>query len=266
MPHLRDMAEFAADGCLVKPLFHQFVLDEGSTKDLNLLVRRPVRRVPDGRFHASKHPLSSERDLYLWMTGAAEQEEMSYVALLSVMFGSLAHAINEALLDWMGVSVPVPEGICPACGRPRRKLRARPSPDYCTEHGFVHELTRSSCHLDAILNFGSPVGVAPEDGGRLVCADWHGYDFKTIRPMGLKGVKDMDLDAFREKWPHYWAQMQECMRQSGLRKYIVFFMTMGNPWETREFHVPFDPEFAAATEEKYLAVIDHVERRVPIIA
>ena len=75
----------------------------------------------------------------------------------------------------------------------------------------------------------------------------------------------MDLDCFREKWPGYWAQGQECMRLSGLRRYIFLFMTMGFPWETREFHFDFDPGFAMATEQKYLDVISHLERGVPIV-
>jgi hypothetical protein len=566
----------------------------------------------------------SDRELYLWMTGALPEEQMDYKSLMSVMFGTLAHAINEAFLDWMGVSVPLPPGDCPACGRPRRRLRARPSSRYCTEHGAVDEKTRARCHLDAILEFGGgklawdmdlsaahgydfkclapetlvsmsdgsllPAakisegdsilgwdetagrlvprrvshawdnGIAPvvkvrtrggreltvtedhpfltkrgwvkardlvsfgtewkhgrnrpidhdairtawghswwggEEGdadqaallgllvgdGGLTCGRvnltnndpgvfefvssyvarfgckltrtgsrkaetyhisaglganrnhfldllrkegllgkgarakfvppsvWAGgpmswaaflsgyldadgsvfsYTYplvkwtsvnrelllecqvllsylgikssvnvqrgtykgaehiswvlwvrdarsvaraqqvlrphhsrksraldalspvvrtdgrfvrdnlewdavtdvipllarptisieveghthvtgglithNTIYPMGLSKVRDMDLGEFRERWPHYWAQMQECMRIRGLRRYIVFFVTLGNPWETREFHIPFDPEFAAETEAKYLAVLSHVERKVPIVA
>ena len=75
----------------------------------------------------------------------------------------------------------------------------------------------------------------------------------------------MDLDVFREKWPKYWAQMQECMRMTGLRRYIVFFQGLGNPWEQREFHIPYDAVFAAQTEAKYRRVLDHVNRGVPIL-
>jgi hypothetical protein len=267
MPKFETMARYAADGCLVKPLFHQFVLDPQATTKLNLLVERPTRRAPDGWFHASQHPLMSERELYLWMTGELPEDPWDYKGLMSVMFGTLAHAINEAFLDWMGVSVPLPPGDCPACGRPRRPLRARPSSRYCTEHGFCHGPTRSRCHLDAILDFDrkNHQGLGWQRTGILL-PHWHGYDFKTIYPFGLKDVPDMNLEAFRAKWPHYWAQMQDCMRITGLRRYIVFFMGLGNPWDTREFHIPFDPEFAAETEAKYLAVLDHVERKVPIVA
>jgi hypothetical protein len=267
MPKFDTIARYAAEGCLVKPLFHQFILDPSATTNLNLLVERPMPRQPDGWFHASQHPRMSERDLYLWMTGQSEPEEMDYKSLMSVFFGTLGHAVNEAFLDWMGVSVPLPPGDCPACGRPRRALRARPSSRYCTEHGAVHEPTRARCHLDAILDFDrqNHLGLGWQRTG-IPLPHWHGYDFKTIYPMGLGKVRDMDLDAFREKWPHYWCQMQECMRITGLRRYIVFFLSQGFPWDTREFHIPFDPEFAAETEAKYLAVLSHVERKVPIVA
>lgn len=250
MPVFTTTAKYAASGCLVKPLFHQWIMEENSAS-FSLLVERPVRRDPDGWFHASSHPLMTDHELYLWMTGQLVPGPMSYVALMSVMFGSLAHAMVEAFLDWLGVAVPLPDGDCPACGKPRRPLRARPSNKYCTEHGYADERTRSRCHLDSILDL---------QGGR------RGFDLKTIRPMGLNKVPDMDLEYFMNTWPHYWAQMQECMRLSGLREYIVFFVTLGNPWETREYHLTFDPAFALETERKYLRVLSHLERGVPIIA
>ncbi|MCW2929899.1 MAG: hypothetical protein JWM19_861 [Actinomycetia bacterium] len=256
MPTLTSgMAEFAAEGCLVKPLFYNFIMDPKATA-LNLLVERPVQREPDGWFHASQHPLAGEKDLYLWMTGQLPPEQMGYVSLMSVMFGSLLHAPVEAFLDWMGASVPLPPGECPACGRQRRPLRARPSSKYCTEHGFAHLATRARCHLDAILKFGDEL---------------YGFDFKSIYIYGFAktkdraAIRDMDAGQFRERWPGYWAQMQECMRLSGLRKYIVMFLTMGNPWDTREFHFDFDPQFAADTEEKYRYVLDRVRREEPIL-
>jgi hypothetical protein len=250
MPTLTGIEEMAAEGTLVKPLLHQFLTDTESDAGINVLVRRPARRAPDGRFHASSHPLASDRDLYLWLTGQAKEDDFSYAARCAVLFGSLFHGMFEAFLDGTGHAVPLPPGDCPACGKPRRLLRARPSFRYCTEHGFTHPETRASCHLDAIMDF----------------SDRSGLDLKTCHPYALKGVRDMDAAQFREKWPHYWAQGQECMRLSGLRRYIFLFMTMGSPWDTREFHFDFDPEFAVQTEEKYRRVIYHVEQGVPIVA
>jgi hypothetical protein len=251
VPNLRKLAEIAATGTLVKPLLHQFAMSD-DVASISIRVDRPVTRQHDGWFHASQHPLLTDYELYQWMTRTSEPEDMSYTARMSVMFGSCAHGIIEAFLAWARIAEPLPQGECPACERLYRPLRARPSDRYCTEHGFASNRTRARCHLDSILGFG--------DGDR------RGFDFKTIHQFGLKGVRDMDLAAFRDKWPGYWAQGQECMRLSGLRNYIFLFMTLGNPWETREFHVPFDPAFAVATEEKYLAVLSHLERGVPIVA
>lgn len=265
MPHIRRLAEISASGTLVKPLLHSFVMSPRADVKLNLLVQRPVQRKPDGRFHASQHPLLGEYDLYRWMTGQAAEDdgfgEMPYNARMAVTFGAMAHAIIEAFLAWTGKAVPLPKGDCPNCGRPYRPLRARPGFSYCTEFGFVHPPTRASAHLDAILDFGGDRTAWSLQGDAVF-----GFDLKTIHTFGLKDVRDMDAAQFKEKWPRYWAQAQECMRLSGLRRYIFLFMTMGWPWETREFHVPFDPGFAVETEEKYLRVISHLERGVPIVA
>lgn len=254
MPVLTTMAEQAAVGCLVKPLFHQWVMDPAVPIDFTFRVQRPAPRQPDGWFHASQHPLATTKELYQWLARPEryKPEVMGYPALMSVMFGSLSHAVIERFLDYMGVAVPLPEGDCPACGRPYLSKGKRQTRDYryCEEHGGADLETMSRCHLDSVLDFG--------DGQR-------GFDFKSIYQFGLKGVPDMNAAAFREKWPGYWAQMQECMRMTGLRRYIVFFLTLGNPWDTREFHFDFDPEFAGATRQKYLNVISHWQRGVEIV-
>jgi hypothetical protein len=261
MPVLEGLADLAAEGCLVKPFWYQWVMDPATVFSVNVMVDKPTERRPDGWFHASQHPLAGERELYQWMTGTVKQDKRSYTMQASAMMGSLGHACIESLLDWMGVAVPLPPGECPACGKPRRPLRARPSRRYCTEWGFADEATRARCHLDSILDM-SRSGAAWQLGGPSV----YGFDFKTIYPMGLSKIPDMNLAFFREKWPHYWAQMQECMRMTGLRQYIVFFLGFGNPWDTKEYHVPFDPEFAAATEAKYRRVLYHVDNQIPVVA
>lgn len=255
MPTFTDTGHLAAEGCLVKPLFHRFFQDDTIPFEFHLRVSRPLPRPPDGWFHASAHPLASDRELYLYLARpeSYRPEPFGYVGLMSVMFGSLGHAVIEAFLDRMGVSVPLPPGPCPACGLERKPLRAvrRSGGRYCTEHGAADPVTRSRCHLDAILDF--------KQRGTF------GFDFKSIHQFGLKGVPDMDAEAFRAKWPNYWAQMQECMRLTGLRRYIVFFLTLGNPWDTREFHFDFDPAFAAETEAKYRRVIGLVEQGTEIL-
>jgi hypothetical protein len=254
MPTFTDIGAKAAEGCLVKPLFHQFFQDPNIKFEFSLRVARPVPRPYDGWFHASVHPLATDRALWMYLAHPEKvvREAMDYTSLMSVMFGSLGHAVIEAFLERLGVAVPLPPGLCPVCGLPRKQVLAgAPASKYCTEHGFADPETRARCHLDSILDF----------KGRGV----FGFDFKSIHQFGLRKVPDMDAAAFRETWPGYWAQMQECMRLSGLRRYIVFFLTLGNPWDTREFHFDYDPAFAAQTELKYKRVISCVERGQEIL-
>lgn len=254
MPALvKGVAEYAAAGCLVKPVLTQFFQDPSVDFEFNLHLKRSGNRAPDGWFHASTHPLMTHRELYLYLTAPEKlpPRRMDYVGWMATTMGTVTHGVIEAALERMGVMVPLPGGDCPACGLPYKPPRARQSAKWCMEHGAVDVPSRSRCHLDGILNFG-PQGT-------------RGFDYKSIRPWGLKGIPDMDAEAFRAKWPGYWAQMQECMRMSGLRRYIVYFMEQGTPWDTREFHLDFDPVFAAQTEAKYLEVLDFVRRGVEIL-
>jgi hypothetical protein len=139
--------------------------------------------------------------------------------------------------------VPVREGTCPACGLPQ--------PRQCREHGARNDATRSTGHLDGILRFGPP-----GHGGDGYTSDeiW-GFEGKTIKVFQLLDVPDMDPAYFRERWPHYWWQVQEYMRLTGLGHYIVLFTGLGNPWELREFHVMADPQAAWEIEYKYTTAL-----------
>ncbi len=47
------------------------------------------------------------------------------------------------------------------------------------------------------------------------------------------------------------------LRLTGLRKFIVLFQGIGNPWDLREYHVTFDPVAAYEIECKYLNALQH---------
>jgi hypothetical protein len=192
VPKLTRLTDVSASGTLVKPLLHQFVMDPRADVPLNLLVARPMPRRPDGRFHASQHPLMGEHELYQWMTGGLaagdDFDESAFNVRMAVMFGSLAHAVIEAFLGWTGRAVPLPAGECPSCGRPYRPLRARPGFRYCTEFGFAHPATRSSAHLDAILNFGDTRAA-----WSLAGDDVYGFDFKCLAPETPVSMADGSL-------------------------------------------------------------------------
>lgn len=234
----RKAAQYAAEGCLVKPLLLQFFQDPVINFDFRLQSDWIRTRDPDQWFHASAHPGLSEDELVAYLTGKLKREPLSYNGIMGTLFGTITHAFIQHSLDQIGVLLPVPPGPCVACGRPRSGKLA------CREHGTRDDLTRSRGHLDGIL--------------RLERNDIRGLDIKTIKPFGAYGMKDaidMDLNYFRQTWPKYYAQVQDYMRMTGLRKFIVFFLSMGNPWEMREYHIPYDPQFAREIELKYLGAL-----------
>lgn len=247
MPTFDGVAEYAAEGCLVKPVLLQFVLDEDVQFNFKLHLERSGSRAPDGWFHASTHPMATDRQLWLYLARPhlIVPEPRSYSVNMAALMGTVLHGVVEAALDRMNVAVPLPAGTCPACGRLYLPKGRPQSGKYCLEHGAADEATRARCHMDKILYY-QPQGM-------------FGFDLKTIYPFGLKGVRDMDAAQFKEKWPKYWHQMQECMRISGLRQYIVLFLAWGSPWEMREFHIPYDPAHATLTAAKYRRVLDAYE-------
>jgi hypothetical protein len=235
MPNFRGIAEHAAAGCLVKPLILRIFQDEDFPFEFYLHVARSGWRPPDGWFHASSHPVMSEQKLYDYIAHPerVERENMGYIGIMSTMFGSFMHEIMKAALAQTKVWVPVPPGMCRACGKPQ--------PEKCNEHGVIDEETRSRGHMDGVLNFGS-LGT-------------HGWDLKTAKALALSRAPDMDLEYFMGKWPSYYGQAQEYMRLSGLRRFIVSFIGVGNPWPMLEYHIGFDPMYAFKVEQKYKRVL-----------
>jgi hypothetical protein len=242
VPNLtKGLAEFAAKGCLVKPILLQWLQDVSIPLDFQLQVERSGNRDPDQWFHPSGHPMMTQQQLldYLLYPQFIVREPMSYAGAMGTLFGTMTHELVEAILDKAGVAEPLPEGPCQACGRPRPRRGQHRRKGQCGEHSAVHAETRARGHLDGILNL---QGV-------------RGFDLKTRWKGGLRGVRDMDPVLFREKWPGYYGQAQEYMRITGLRQYIVLFLEMGSPWEMREFHLDFDPGMALEIEVKYLGAL-----------
>lgn len=230
MPKFETTARYAAAGCLLKPVLHEFFQRDVSL-DLHIRFTRVMDRPYDGWFHSSVHPLQPEYNLWLYLAhpGRVKREPLGYVGSMSTMFGTITGELLKEALRQAGIAIRVPEGDCPACGLPQ--------PSKCSEHGAADEATISRGHLDDIADF-KGLGT-------------YGIDWKTIRPYGLKEAPDMDAEFFREKWPHYWAQGQDYMRLTGLRKFIFFFLGLGNPWEMREYHIEYDPVFCFEVEAKY---------------
>ena len=245
MPTFRNVSQQAAEGCLVKPLLINFFLSEEPFR-IRIDLQRSLDRPPDDWFHASTHPLMSGRELYRYMAQPDQyrREPMGYAGKMGTMFGTIAHEVVRQALIQLRVVVPVPEGTCAACHLPQPRM--------CKEHGACDPETRSRGHLDGILNLGA-------------AGTW-GLDLKTIYALGLSKVPDMDLEFFRQKWPKHYYQAIEYMRLTGLRQFIFLYMSMGNPWEFREYQIPWDPQAALEIETKYRGVLAAIERGTPVVA
>jgi hypothetical protein len=217
---MRTAATYAADGCLVKPIWLTFLQSSKIDINMHLVSSWTKQRDFDGWFHASTHPSLNTEELIAYLQQRNKPFKPDYVSTMSTLFGTMLH-----------------DGLCVACGLPRpghgRKV-------FCDEHGAVDHALRSRGHLDAIGNF-NVQGI-------------RGIDAKSIKPWGVYGLKDapdMDLEYFRERWPKYYAQGQDYMRMTGLRQFIFFFVAMGNPWELREYHFDYDEVFAYGIEQRY---------------
>ena len=242
MPTFSKVVGAAAKGCLLKPLLIEFWTSDEAFR-LIIETAKPLERPGDGWFHASTHPGMTVNQLvtYLDGLGRGKPEDFGYVGKMSVLFGTIMGEANRRALEQLGLMVPVPRGTCRACGQPQ--------PEICREHGACDADTRSRGHLDGIVRFGppSPVWRGTEDV-------W-GYEGKTIKNAILYKAPDMDEAFFKERWPTYWWQVQEYMRLTGLRRFIVLFMGIGNPWDLREYHIQADPQAAYEIETRYLQAL-----------
>jgi hypothetical protein len=235
---MKTAAAYAAEGCVIKPLVQTFLQSPKMDFDFRLKAEWIRQREWDGWFHSSSHPGLSDEELIDYLEKRTKPWEITYNGAMGTIFGVLVHVVVQAAMDYFNVSVPLPPGPCIACGQPRTGKNA------CREHGVRDERLHSRGHMDNIVTVGP--------GGMNI------LDIKTIKPFGAYGLKDapdMDPEYFRGTWPKYFAQGQDYMRMTGIRNFICFFMSMGNPWEMREYHIPFDPMFAYQIERKYMRAL-----------
>lgn len=196
-------------------------------------------RKPDGYFHPSTHPTMNERQLYYYLTDPDrwESEVLDYESRMSVTMGTAVHSLIETMLHHNEIMVPL-VGTCPACKRPHGTKKGE-----CYEYGAADETLGSRGHMDGVIHLDTPgVYWVPGQGG---------LEFKTTNPRTLSSIQPNDLEAFRRKWPVYYGQVQDYMRMSGLRQFIVLFLALGYPWTPLEFQVPYDEKYAMAIEKKY---------------
>lgn len=239
----------ARRGLVLKPLVHNYLFD-ASFPDFSMhFPKAEMHRDPDGWFHPSTHPTWPATALYHYLVhpDRVADEQIAYMGALSITVGKAMHGFVNMVLREIGV-LPAelndcktcPEGQCPQDG---------------TEPGVVDEEVGSRGHLDGLLDLSS-LGVPPE-------MESPSFEFKTTNERRIRSIEDLDAEAWRKAWPHYWAQVQEGMRLSGRSRCVVLMMNMGYPWALREFHVEADRGWQLALRAKYADVRQAVADQRP---
>ena len=146
----------------------------------------------------------------------------------------------------LGLVVP-PKGTCVCCGKPHGRGKGK-----CDEWGVRDDNLGRRGHMDGLLDI--PGWCKPGDAI---------FDLKTCAPPVIRGIESHDLDAFKLKWPKYYAQAQEYMALTGKLKALILFLSMSEGWQMREFTIPRDDLYIARLEAKYRIVRRHVEMGTP---
>lgn len=228
-------AKGADSRLVIKPHLDAYLMSGQWPDDFSIRFRKHVlEHGPDGWFHPSTHPLMGLKRLWYYLA-APEQwvpEVKEPKSILTTTIGEALHGFAKTLLIDAGLLDP-PPGNCP-CGDPE-----------CDEWWTIDEVARSRGHADGRTSLyieGYPDG--PKN-----------FEFKSATPLKKLG-DDLDLDWLIGRHPDYWAQQQEYMRMLGLPMTVLVFMMTGYPYDTREFHIPADPNFQNETVEKYMLALE----------
>jgi hypothetical protein len=233
---MRDISR----GLLVKPILHNYLFD-AVFPDFELRFKdHKMERDPDGWFHPSTHPMFNARSLYQYIAHPKTfpVEKKQYYGTLAVTLGTITHHIVEVSLTDAGIR-PLELQKCEMC----------PPEKGCMESGVKDDDLGERGHMDGVLDL-SGIPNVPIEKVQPV------FEFKTGHDnfSRLTKMVDLDLAAFKEKFPIYWAQVQRYMRLSKRAWAIVVFMEPAYPFTMREFHVPYDVGFNAQIDAKYRAV------------
>jgi hypothetical protein len=222
-PQFKRMASQVGNGLILTPILQNYLNSAKYPQEFSITFRNHGgERAPDNWFHPSTHPLVDARKLYYYLTAPDEidNEPLEYMGAFSTTMGTAIHGFVQMCLKDAGVLVD--------------------------DEVFVSDdETGSRGSMDGVLSL-PIVGEA-------------GFEFKTSNAMKLSGLNDNDVITFAKKWPVYYAQVQEYMRLSGLRQFVVLFLSMGYPWTMKEILVKFDQGMASMIESKYRAVREAVK-------
>lgn len=246
---MRDISQ----GLLVKPILHNYLFD-ARFPDFTLdFKNHRMERDPDNWYHPSTHPLWDDRVLYQYLSDphSLPVEKKQYMGTLAITLGHAGHQLVEVSLTDAGIR-PAHMQVCTMCPPPKRGKKA------CTEAGVMDEELGERGHMDGVLDFTGFPNVPDEKMNPV-------FEFKTSHDEfgRLSKIADLDVEAFRKKWPTYWAQTQRYMRLSKRPYTIVLMMEMIYPFTMREFHVAYDVGFNAQIDAKYRRVRQAVADQRP---
>lgn len=108
-----------------------------------------------------------------------------------------------------------------------------------------------------------PTVAIEVDGGTHVTAGVITHNTSHDEFGRLTKVPDLDVEAYRAKWPDYYGQNQRYMKMSGRPFTVVLMMEMVYPFTMREFHVPYDIGYNAQIDAKYRVVRQAVADQRP---
>lgn len=224
-PQFRNLIKEIHKGNVLTPILHSHLYNAIYPEFDVHFAGGKSQRPPDGWFHPSAHPTMTPRKLYYYMQGKnLIAEPMEYMGALSTTMGTAVHGFIQMCLKDNGVLLD-------------------------DEVYVEHSETKSRGSMDGIL--------------KITGWGTGGFEFKTSNMQKLSGYTDNDVEGFKKKWPTYYGQVQEYMRISGLRQFVVLFMGMGYPWTLKECQMDFDAPYAFEIETKYLKVLKHLEMGVP---
>jgi hypothetical protein len=204
-------------GEILVPILRSYLYDP-KFPSFTVPVRGFEARPPDGWFHPSTHPLWYERQLYYYLTEpqAFVGEPYDPTSAMTVTQGQFWHTFIQACL---------------------------------TDCGWLK---------------GVEVKVEDKETGSRGSMDGIGdeevWEFKTMRATkAQKIVQGAPNDprviaSFKALVPGYYAQAQEYMRLSGLRRWRGLILSLEWPFPLREIAMPYDELMAYQIRTKYLTV------------
>jgi hypothetical protein len=252
-PAFRRMADMVDTKLVLKPLVESYLMEARFPDKFDVTFHKAgVARKPDDWFHPSTHPLWEARQLFYYLTAPdlMEVETLSYESRMAITMGTAVHGFVEMCIRDAGYMLPL-VGTCPACERPHGTKKGQ-----CDEYGVRDDSVGVRGHMDGALKLAL-------SGVRWQAAHPGVLEFKTSNPNKARGLVDNDLDMFREKWPQYYAQVQDYLEASGMRQAIVLIAVLGFPWKLIEIQVEYDPAFVFDLRRKYSLVRDHQKMGTP---